>query len=139
MSGKTVRTGASVEEFLARVEPAARQADARVLIELMARVSGEQPELWGPSIIGFGRYGYRTPAGRTGETPRIAFSPRRASLVLYLGDPTGDLAPHVGRLGQHRAGRACLYVGRLAAHDPEALDALVRAAWAARLRDHPLA
>ena len=85
MANKTVETQASVEDFLGKVELPQRLADARVLIDLMTRISGEPPRLWGPSIIGFGSVHYRYASGREGDTPGIAFSPRKAELVLYVG------------------------------------------------------
>jgi len=103
-ANKTVETQASVEEFLARVEPPQRVADARVLIDLMQRISGELPKLWGPSIIGFGSVRYRYESGREGDTTAIAFSPRKAELVLYVGASTPNIAALLPGLGT-RQGR----------------------------------
>lgn len=119
---KTVETDAAVEDFLARVEPAERQADGRTVMTLMARLSGEPPRLWGPSIIGFGRYHYRYDSGREGDMCRIGFSPRKAELVFYLaGLDDADFAP----LGKHRRGKGCLYVKRLDQIDRAVLERLI--------------
>jgi hypothetical protein len=119
---KTVETDAVVEDFLARVEPAERQADGRTVMALMARLSGEPPRLWGPSIIGFGRYHYRYDSGREGDMCRIGFSPRKAELVFYLaGLDDADFAP----LGKHRRGKGCLYVKRLDQIDRAVLERLI--------------
>ena len=83
---KTVATDVDVAAFIAAVEPAVRRADAERLCALMSRLSGEPPRLWGPTIIGFGRYRYRYDSGRTGEMCRIGFSPRKATLVIYIVD-----------------------------------------------------
>ena len=119
---KTMETAADVAAYLDRVEPAERQADGRVVAALMARLSGEPPRLWGPSIIGFGRYHYRYDSGREGDMCRIGFAPRKAELVFYLAglDDADFMA-----LGKHRRGKGCLYVKRLADIDMGALEALI--------------
>ena len=132
-ANKTVETEASVEDFLARVPPPERDADARELIDLMARISGEPPKLWGPSIIGFGSVHYRYESGREGDTPAIAFSPRKAELVLYVGASTPNIAALLPGLGKHRTGKGCLYLKRLADADAGVLEAVVRTAWGNRL------
>ena len=83
----------------------------------MARLSGEPPRLWGPSIIGFGRYHYRYESGREGESFRVGFAPRKAALTLYLtnSEPVpGDL---LAALGKHKTGQGCLYLKKLADAD----------------------
>ncbi len=121
-ANKTVETAADVEAFLARVEPPERQGDGRVVAALMARLSGEPPAMWGPSIIGFGRYHYRYDSGREGESCRIGFAPRKTELIFYLaGLDDVDFAD----LGKHRRGKGCLYVKRLATVDMAVLEALI--------------
>ncbi|WP_375187030.1 DUF1801 domain-containing protein [Sphingobium yanoikuyae] len=119
---KTMETAADVAAYLDKVEPAERQADGRIVAALMARLSGEPPRLWGPSIIGFGRYHYRYDSGREGDMCRIGFAPRKAELVFYLAglDDADFMA-----LGKHRRGKGCLYVKRLADIDMGALKALI--------------
>ncbi len=119
---KTAETMADVAAYLDTVEPAERQADGRVVAALMARLSGEPPRLWGPSIIGFGRYHYRYDSGREGDMCRIGFAPRKAELVFYLA---GLDDADVMALGKHRRGKGCLYVKRLADIDMGALEALI--------------
>ncbi|MBY0283420.1 MAG: DUF1801 domain-containing protein [Sphingomonas sp.] len=135
-ANKTVETEVSVEDFLARVEPPQRVADARVLIDLMAHISGEPPKLWGPSIIGFGSIHYRYESGREGDTPAIAFSPRKAESVLYVGASTPNIAALLPGLGKHKTGKGCLYVKKLADVDAEVLEAVVQTAWENRLAGH---
>ncbi|WP_338501692.1 DUF1801 domain-containing protein [Sphingomonas kaistensis] len=125
---KTKPTGADVTAFLDAIDHPTRREDGHTLRALFERISGEPATLWGPSIIGFGTHHYRTDAGRGGDTPRIAFSLRKASLVLYLHHYDGydtDLA----RLGKHKTGKGCLYVTKLADVDAAALENLVRKAW----------
>ncbi len=131
-ANKTVETDASVEEYLARVEPPQRVADARMLIDLMTRISGAPPKLWGPSIIGFGTHHYVYESGREGDTPRIAFAPRKAELVLYVGANNPDVAALLMALGKHKTGKGCLYIKKLSDVDAGVLETVVRAAWGRR-------
>ena len=132
-ANKTVESEASVEDFLGKVDLPQRVADARVLIDLMARISGEPAKLWGPSIIGFGSVHYRYESGREGDAPAIAFSPRKAESVLYVGASTPNIAALLPGLGKHKTGKGCLYVKKLADVDAEVLEAVVQTAWENRL------
>ena len=132
-ANKTVETDASIDDFLGKVEVPQRVADARVLIDLMARISGEPPKLWGPSIIGFGSVHYRYESGREGDMPAIAFSPRKAELVLYVGAGTPNIAALLPGLGKHKTGKGCLYIKKLADVDAGVLEAVVQTAWENRL------
>jgi hypothetical protein len=123
---KTQANAASVEAFLRAVADPKRRADADAVTAMMARLSGEPAAMWGPSIIGFGRYRYRYDSGREGEMCRLGFSPRKAELVLYLLDDTPEQVALLERLGKHRRGKGCLYVKRLADVDLGVLEELVR-------------
>jgi Domain of unknown function (DU1801) len=126
---KTQATGADVEAFLGAVEPDERRADGQTVRAMMQRISGEPAVLWGPSIIGFGTCHYRYDSGREGDMPRIGFSPRKASLVLYLVSGSPRFDEIMGRLGKHTTGKSCLYINRLADVDMGVLEELVRASW----------
>lgn len=125
MSQKTKPEKADAGAFLAAVEPAQKRADAWVVSELMARVTGRPPVMWGSSIVGFGAYHYRYDSGREGDAPMVAFSPRKAAMVLYLmgGFPRHDEL--MGRLGTYTTGQACLYIKRLSDVDMGVLENLV--------------
>ncbi|WP_296816078.1 DUF1801 domain-containing protein [Brevundimonas sp.] len=104
---KTKPTDVPVEDFIAAVDNPTRRADALVVRDMLAEVTGEQPVMWGPSIIGYGSY-----RGPTGDWPITGFSPRKANTVLYvLGFPGQDEL--LARLGKHKTGNACLYINRL--------------------------
>ncbi|MDF2382994.1 DUF1801 domain-containing protein [Nostoc ellipsosporum NOK] len=124
---KTRATEIQVADFIAAVPDATRRADAEAVCAMMARLTGAPPKMWGPSIIGFGRYTYRYDSGRTGEMCRIGFSPRKAELVLYVLDGNADQSEVLGRLGRHRTGKGCLYIKRLADVDADVLEEIVRA------------
>ncbi|MCH7860098.1 DUF1801 domain-containing protein [Sphingomonas sp. NPDC092331] len=124
---KTKATEVSVADFIAAVPDEARRADAEAVCAMMARLTGEPPKMWGPSIIGFGSYRYTYDSGRTGEMCRIGFSPRKAELVLYVLDGNADQSEVLNRLGRHKTGKGCLYVKRLADVDADVLEEIVRA------------
>ncbi|MES2046673.1 MAG: DUF1801 domain-containing protein [Pseudomonadota bacterium] len=126
---KTRATAISVEDFVDRVEPGQRQADARVVIDLMERVSGEPATMWGPSIIGFGVYRYRYESGREGEICRLGFSPRKAQLVFYLGTSFPGRDAMLAALGKHSTGKGCLYVKKLSHVNMTVLERMVAACW----------
>lgn len=131
---KTIESDSDVAAFLAAVEPPERREDGITLAALMQAVSGQPPRLWGPSIIGFGSYHYRYDSGREGDASRIAFSPRKAELVLYLsGISDEDCVP----LGKHRRGKGCLYIKRLPGIDMGVLEALIRQSWRYMADNHP--
>ncbi len=123
---KTTFTTASVEDFIAGVENPKRQEDARAVVALMAEISGEPATMWGPSIIGFGRYHYRYASGHEGDAPLVAFSPRKANLVLYFAGDEPDYSERLARLGKHKASKACVYVNRLSDLDPAVLREMIQ-------------
>lgn len=127
---KTRPTNASVEAFIAAVPNETRRRDARTLLQLMKRITGEKPVMWGPSIIGFGRYRYKYESGREGEMCRTGFSPRSAASVLYIMPGFKDYGPPLAMLGKHRTGGSCLYINRLDDVDLKVLEQIVADGWA---------
>jgi hypothetical protein len=127
---KTQPTAVSVDDFLAAVPDERRRTEGAELRALMERVTGEPATMWGPSIIGFGKYRYRYASGREGDAPRVAFSPRKADLVLYVGAGWPEQAEHLARVGKHRLGKSCLYLKRLSDANLAAIEAMVRTCYA---------
>ena len=123
---KTKKTDASVEAFLDGVADPRRREDARVVLGLMKRITGEEPKMWGPSIVGFGSYTYSYASGQTGDWPIAGFSPRKQALTLYLMPGFEKDADLMKRLGKHKTGKSCLYLNRLADVDASVLEELVR-------------
>ncbi|MGN9909967.1 DUF1801 domain-containing protein [Phytohabitans sp. LJ34] len=122
----TAPTGQPVEEFLAAVPSESRRADAGQLIALMREITGEEPVMWGPSIVGFGRYHYRYDSGREGDSALAGFSPRKQHLVVYLVGGFEDRhASTLARLGPHKTGKGCLYLKSLDGVDLGVLRELV--------------
>ena len=111
---KTQKTGASVEDFIESVENKRRREDGFALLEIMKDVTGEEAEMWGPSIIGFGDYHYKYESGREGDFFLTGFSPRKQSLSLYIMAGFEEYDSLLGALGKHRKGASCLYINKLA-------------------------
>jgi hypothetical protein len=124
---KTRPTGASVTAFLNSIDDPRRRADARVLLKLMKELSGFKAEMWGPSIVGFGRQDSTYADGSTLDWPLLGFSPRKANLVLYLMDGYDDHAAMLAKLGKHKVSRSCLYLNKLADVDMKVLADLIKA------------
>ena len=122
---KTKATPADVDGFIAR-SPA--PADGATLSALMAEVTGLAPTMWGPSIIGFGKRTYDLSGGKQGQICALGFSPRKASLVLYLKH-TEDWDQRLAGLGKHSTGKGCLYIKKLADVDAGALKDLIAQSW----------
>jgi hypothetical protein len=124
---KTRPSGASVEAFLQGVDDEARREDCRTVLALMRRVTGAEPEMWGPSMVGFGSYHYRYASGREGDWFLTGFSPRKRDLTLYIMAGFSAYEDLLAKLGPHKTGKSCLYVKRLADLDLGVLEALVAA------------
>jgi len=122
---KTAPTGASVAAFIDGLENERRREECRALAGLMAEVTGAAAEMWGDSIVGFGRYHYKYASGREGDWFVTGFSPRKQALTLYIMAGFEGYADLMARLGKHTTGKSCLYVKRLADVDMDVLRELV--------------
>jgi hypothetical protein len=122
---KTKPTKLSVAAFIDALTDPSRRADAKALVKLMKRAAGEKPQMWGPSIIGFGSYHYRYDSGREGDMPLIGFSPRKSATVLYNTHASSDSKVLLGKLGKHTTGKGCLYIKKLADVDQKVLEAMI--------------
>lgn len=127
---KTLPHDGDVDAFVAQVPDDRRRADTEEVLELMRRVSGHEPRMWGPSMVGFGRQPYRTADGKERETFAIGLAPRKAALTLYGLTYYGSHTDLLERLGPHTTGKGCLYVKRLDDVDRSVLEELVRRSWA---------
>ncbi len=124
---KTVATSVDPKSFVDALEHKTRRADGLVLLELFAEVSGFQPKMWGPTIVGFGRYHYTYETGREGDFLATGFSPRKANLSIYIMPGYQDYSEILSRLGKHKLGKSCLYVNKLADIDLDVLRELISA------------
>jgi hypothetical protein len=128
---KTKPTTISVPAFLDACNDEARRADAKALTKLMHKVTGNEPSMWGPSIIGFDSYHYTYESGREGDMLIVGFTPRKTANVLYgtLGFDGAEAL--LAKLGKHTTGKGCLYIKKLADVDMKILETLVEKAVAA--------
>ncbi len=129
---KTKPTEVSVAAFVDALTNQARQTDAKALIKLMSKVTGERAKMWGPSIIGFGTHHYKYESGREGDTVLVGFSPRKAALVLYGVTGTEKAASLLSKLGPHTTGKGCLYLKNFSAIDQSVLEQLIARSVAAK-------
>ena len=118
-----------VEAFIGQVADPRRRADAEEVLDLMRAVSGAEPRMWGPTMVGFGTQPYTTADGKDRESFAIGMAPRKAALVLYGLTMYGSHAELLGRLGPHTTGKGCVYVKRLDELDRDVLTELVRLSW----------
>lgn len=112
---KTLQNDSDVESFIntfANTEQ--KRKDSFELLKIMSDYTGYAPKMWGPSIIGFGSYHYKSDRSKQeGDWPLVAFSPRKAaiSLYVYMGSPEQEqLLQH---LGKFKMGKACIYINKL--------------------------
>jgi hypothetical protein len=122
---KTQRNDASVEAFLDAVESERKRADSEAILALMREVTGEEPAMWGDSIVGFGSYHYKYASGREGEWFLTGFSPRKRTLTLYIMAGFKAYEPLLKRLGKFKTGKSCLYINSLEDVDREVLRELL--------------
>ncbi|HEY0594435.1 DUF1801 domain-containing protein [Sphingopyxis sp.] len=129
----TKATGIGVADFIAAVPDARRREEASVIDAMHRRVTGHDPKIWGPSIIGYGSYDYVYDSGHSGTMCRAGFSPRKAAMTLYLMGHYLDRQPEadalLARLGKYKNGKSCLYVNKLADVDLDVLEKLVVLSW----------
>ncbi len=126
---KTQPNDADVDTFLASVENERRRRDAFTMKDLMTRISGTEPRMWGSSIVGFGEYHYTSGSGTRAVWMKIGFSPRKQALTLYIMDGFDSYESLLDELGPHSTGRACLYLKDLDAIDRDVLEALIAASF----------
>jgi len=124
---KTVENELSVEEFMHQVEHPQRRADSFALDEIFREATGFEPRMWGPSIIGYGRYHYKNDSGREGDFLATGFSPRKANMSVYIMPGYADFGDILSGIGKHKHGKSCFYINKLADVDPEVLKELIRA------------
>jgi hypothetical protein len=122
---KTQPNDRDVHAFVAGIEHQTRRADAKTLLDMMTRVTGFEPAMWGDSIVGFGRYRYKYESGREGDFLITGFSPRKAATSVYIMPGFKQYGGLLARLGKHRHSVSCLYINRLDKIDLSVLEEIV--------------
>ena len=122
---KTKPNEASVDDFLTKTDDDTRK-DCYTLINLMEKVTGEKPKMWGPAIIGFGQYHYKYASGHEGDICKVGFSPRKGKLSLYVLAGAEGQHALLEKLGKHKAGKGCLYIKKVSDIDLGVLESMIR-------------
>lgn len=122
---KTSYTQVNVTDFInSYVDNDQKKTDSFRLMDLMREWSGFEPEMWGPTIIGFGNYQYKYASGHEGDAPILGFSPRKAAFSLYVYSPTEESKKLLGNFGKYKMGKACIYIKKLSDIDTSILHKL---------------
>lgn len=123
---KTKATIASVEDFINSIADETKRKDSFAILEMMKKATGDEPKMWGSSIIGFGDKRYESPAtGRQVDWFKVGFSPRKANLTLYLTSTMKDRSAELEKLGKYKTGGGCLYINKLADVDTKVLKVMI--------------
>ena len=130
-------TGEDVVEFIESIDSKQKQIDSFVLLDLFKEVTGFEPQMWYPNIIGFGTYHYVYDSGREGDTSYLAFSPRKAKFSLYLATDFKDKEKLLAQLGKHTTGKMCIYVNKLADIDLNVLKTMLENSMEHTLSKYP--
>lgn len=126
---KTKQNEASVDAFLNKVKDEEKREDSYIIIEMMKKATGEEPKMWGASLIGFGKKTYKSPkTGREVEWFLMGFSPRKANLSLHLSMDIKQYAKSLEKLGKHKTGVGCLYINKLSDIDKKVLNDMIKKA-----------
>ena len=123
---KTKRNKGDVDTFLNSVSDKKKRQDSFTVLELMRQVTGEEPEMWGDSIVGFGSYHYKYASGREGDWFVTGFSPRKLNLTLYIMSGFDEYDQLLVKLGKHSTGKSCLYIKQIEDVDLDVLKKLVQ-------------
>jgi hypothetical protein len=123
---KTKVTVQDPEDFLNSIEPQQKKQDSFVLLEMFEKVTGEKAVMWGSSIVGFGKYHYKSEKSRQeGDWMLVGFSPRKANLTLYIMHGNEKNKDLLTKLGKHKEGGGCLYINKLSDVDQKILATLI--------------
>lgn len=139
---KTLKNDNPVKDFLNQIESESKREDSFKLLALMQKITGEEPKMWGTSIVGFGEYHYRYASGHEGDAALVGFSPRKQNLTLYLmgcyinpEDKSYDQL--FQQLGKHKTGKSCLYINKLSDVDLNTLEKLITRSYKDMQKQYP--
>ena len=123
---KTQETDASVDDFIASIENETRRKDAETVLAMYKRVTGEEPKMWGPAIVGFGHQVLKYETGREFDWMQAAFSPRKQNMTLYVICKSPNQPELLAKLGKHTTSVSCLYINRLSDVDEGVLEQVIK-------------
>jgi hypothetical protein len=125
-TNKTAPTRVDVNAYIDSIASEPRRRDAKALLTLMKKVTGERPTMWGPSMIGFGQYHYRYESGREGDMFKVGFAARATGLVVYLiSNASPEMDALFSQLGKYSTGKSCLYIKKLDDVNVSVLERLI--------------
>ena len=122
---KTKKNDASVIDFINSVEDEQKRQDCYEIMGIMKEITGEEPKMWGGSIVGFGSYHYKYNSGREGDWFLTGFSPRKQNLSLYIMSGFDQYGTMMAKLGRYKTGKSCLYIKQLADIDGNILKEMI--------------
>jgi len=123
---KTQATTQNPKDFLDTITPEQKKADGFALLSLFEKITGEKAVMWGTSIVGFGKYHYKSErSSQEGDWPLVGFSPRKQNLTLYIMAGNKDSKELLSELGKHKASGGCLYLNKLSDVDQKILEKLI--------------
>ena len=122
---KTKVSKASVEKFLNSVKDEQKRKDSFKILEMMKKITKEEPKMWGPSIVGFGKYHYKYESGHEGDMCIAGFSPRNEALTIYILPGFEKYDSLMKKLGKYKTGKSCLYIKKLDDVDTKVLKELI--------------
>ncbi|WP_114750048.1 DUF1801 domain-containing protein [Pleomorphovibrio marinus] len=126
-TNKTKPTERDVHEFIKEfVDSEKKRNDSLELLSLFTKLTGQEPKMWGESIIGFGHYHYKYASGHEGDAPLVGFSPRKSAISLYVFTGLEEHFHLVENLGKFKMGKACIYIKKLEDIDIQKLGLLVQ-------------
>lgn len=123
---KTKETDSSVLEFIENVDHPKKKEDAYKLLDIFTETTGYEAKMWGPSIIGFGKYHYKYASGHEGDAPLVGFSPRKAKISLYFATGDSERDQLLSNFGKHTTGKACVYINKVDDINVDVLEALIK-------------
>lgn len=126
---KTTVTDVVPADFVEGLEWPRRQEHGRFLLEVFGRVTGVEPAMWGPTMVGYGEAHYVSPSGREGDWFVVGFSPRKANLALYGLQSAPDSEELLEKLGKHKLGAGCVWINKPEDVDQDVLEQLIRGGW----------
>lgn len=125
---KTKQNELSVEEFInSFADTEQKKKDSFDLLKLMQEATGHEPKMWGSSIIGFGKYHYKSERStQEGDWPLVGFSPRKSAISLYIYTGCSGQDDLLKELGKFKMGKACIYVKKLSDINQETVKKLIK-------------
>lgn len=134
---KTKPTEVTVESFLGKIENETVRDDCNTLVKIMKKITGAKPKMWGPSIVGFGKYHYKYESGHEGYSCLTGFSPRKPAISLYIMPGYTQHDSLLKNLGKHKAAKGCVYIKKLEDVNVEVLEELIEKSVAFLKKKYP--